>query len=138
MSEKMTLTRKVSGRVFTVELPAEREEETGQLAVHIDVAQAGELAIAAALALEGPADGASFRFMRTTLGLRATELAGWLDVRAETLSRWETAERDVDRTAWLALGTLVLERLGRATDLQVRMQGLVDGVKPAKEARISL
>ena len=88
MSEKMTLTRKVSGRVFTVELPAEREEETGQLAVHIDVAQAGELAIAAALALEGPADGASFRFMRTTLGLRATELAGWLDVRAETLSSW--------------------------------------------------
>ena len=47
--------------------------------------------------------------MRKSVPLSAVELASLLRVAPETISRWETGERAVDRAAWLVVRALVLE-----------------------------
>jgi DNA-binding transcriptional regulator YiaG len=66
-----------------------------------------ELAAAAELARLGRRSGPALRFMRKALGYRAVELAA-LDVAPETLSRWETGEREVEGRAFALVGLLVL------------------------------
>lgn len=133
----MQINRKVDGRTYSVEVPTV-ERTPGEVGVNAVVLGRAELAIAAALALESPVGAEGFRFMRGALGLRAVDLAAMLDVNPQTVSRWERGETAVDRAAWLALGTLVLERLEQPPQLQVRMQRLVQGFKPPKQVRLEL
>src|SRR5579872_4102115 len=58
-----------------------------------------ELAVALELGRRGMISGPAFKFMRKTLGMRATDLTRMLWVADETISWWETGERDVDRPA---------------------------------------
>lgn len=66
-----------------------------------------ELAIAAelALALAGPIHKDTFKVMRGALGETAKAVAALLGVSAETVSRWETGARDVERFACWPLVT---------------------------------
>jgi DNA-binding transcriptional regulator YiaG len=137
MPETMTIARKVSGRRFSVEVPAEREPD-GELSVSLEHARAAELAIAAALATEGPLDGESFRYMRGALGIEARRLAELIGVSAETVSRWENDVSPVSRAAWLMLGTLVMERAGRGPGSLERLQHLAEGEPPPKDVRLTL
>jgi putative zinc finger/helix-turn-helix YgiT family protein len=50
--------------------------------------------------------GAAIRFARKSLGLRQEDLAQLLDVRTETVSRWEQQPK-VDRVSRLAVAALV-------------------------------
>jgi len=71
------------------------------------------------LAQEGILSGEAFRFMRKTIGFRAKELAKLLDLRPETLSRWEKGHRQPDKKAMMVMGDLVLDFLkGKDTTLQ--------------------
>ena len=47
-----------------------------------------------------------FRFVRTLTGFKANEVAAMLDVRPETVSRWERGEVEIPRLAAFALGEL--------------------------------
>ena len=48
-------------------------------------------------------DGAVMRYARKAIGLRQVDLAGLLGYAPETLSRWETGDLPIPRTAELAL-----------------------------------
>jgi DNA-binding XRE family transcriptional regulator len=63
--------------------------------------------IASGLVARGIRTGKEFRFVRKVAGLKATEVAGILDVRPETVSRWESGDYgNVPRLAAFALGEL--------------------------------
>ena len=138
MNKTQPITRKVSGRVFSVDVPVTVDPETGELEVAFADAQRAELAIASALAGEGPVDGESFRFMRAALGLPARKVGHLLGVSVETISRWENGARDVDRAAWFALGELVLEAAGRPVNARARMERIADGNKPSRDRLVEL
>jgi DNA-binding transcriptional regulator YiaG len=138
MKDTKPITRKVSGRIISVDVPVSTDRESGEHTVHAKDLGRAELAIASLLAQEGPVDGESFRFMRGALGIAARALAPLLGVAHETISRWENAARDVDRAAWLALGDLVLEAAGKPTDARARMERIAGGKKPPKARHVSL
>lgn len=117
-----TISREVAGRSYQVQVPAERHGE--RILVPDDVTKAAEAAIAAKVA-EGPISGAAFAFLRRSLGLTAAQLGERLDVRPETISRWENDVADVGRTEWLALGGLALERAGRPAATRERIAELI-------------
>lgn len=64
-----------------------------------------EQAVAAAYVKRGIHTGREFKAVRKALGLKGTEAARILDVRPETLSRWEN-DGEVPRLAAFALGEL--------------------------------
>ena len=66
------------------------------------------------LATHGPMTGKTFMAIRKALPLTAVETAVLLDVSAETISRWETGERDVPRSAWISVSELLLHPADRA------------------------
>lgn len=65
-----------------------------------------ERAVAAALVKRGVRSAKEFKFVRKVAGLRANELAELLDVRPETVSRWERGEVEIPRTVAFALGEM--------------------------------
>lgn len=135
MRETITVTRRVSGRVFVVEVRAEREPD-GELSISGEDLGAAETAIARSLASEGPVDGASFRFMRGALGLEAQRFAAFVGVPPETVSEWESGALPMHRAAWLVLTTLVLgdEGGGRLA----RLERLAVAEPPPDEIRLTL
>ena len=86
--KKMVLRRKIAGRTYSVEVPV-RVADDGEEVVDGEVAVAADLAIAAAIAADGPVAGETFSWMRRAAGLQAKFLAELLDVRPESVSRWE-------------------------------------------------
>jgi putative zinc finger/helix-turn-helix YgiT family protein len=63
-----------------------------------------ELEAAHLLVARGIRTGVEFKFIRKLAGLRANELAEMLDVRPETVSRWERGEVEIPRAVAYALG----------------------------------
>jgi putative zinc finger/helix-turn-helix YgiT family protein len=102
--------RTVGGHVFVGEVTASSCPKCGEVYYDGQALERLEVAVARELAERGLVSGAAFKFMRKALGMRAADLAELLDVAAETVSRWETGERPVDRAAWTALGGLVVDR----------------------------
>lgn len=137
---KATVTerRKVAGQTFTAELPASRCHGCGETFVDATALESFELAIARELATSGASSGEAFRFQRKTLGYTAAELADLLGVAPETVSRWETGQRDVDRGALVAIGSLVLDRAeGRTTTLD-RLRALREPPRLAKVVTLNI
>jgi DNA-binding transcriptional regulator YiaG len=81
-----------------------------------------ELAFAGFVSRAGTGSGHAFRLFRKALGLRATQLAQWLNLRPETLSRWENRQGTVDRAAWPVLAAMVEDRLEGRTRTLDRVQ----------------
>src|SRR5689334_13025966 len=125
----------VAGRTFAASLPAKRCEACGEVYIDGSVVAAFERAVDLALAQEGPARGETFRRLRKTLGLRAVELAELLDIRAETISRWETGATAVDRAAWATLAAMMIERAENSTAMLDRLRALHE---PPKLAKVTL
>jgi DNA-binding XRE family transcriptional regulator len=115
----------VAGRTFSRMVPVLRCEKCGETYFRGPELQAVELEAAGVIAREGPSDGATFKFMRKALGLRAVELAELLNVAPETLSRWEHAQRPVDRASWIALSAMVLDKLEGRTATLDRLRALL-------------
>lgn len=135
---EFTFRKEVSGRLFTATLPALTCPVCGETVVDGKVLLQKEREIGAALAREGPVDGASFRFMRTTLRLRAADLAVLLDVTPETISKWENGRNPVLRTAWLVVADMALENVekDKRKPLRERLQALAKGKRPRKRVRL--
>lgn len=64
---------------------------------------------ARAIVERGIRDGEEFAFVRKATKYRAADVAELLDVRPETVSRWERGEAEVPRAARFSLGQLLLE-----------------------------
>lgn len=93
-----------------------------------------ERAIAQHIAEHGPVSGEAFKWMRKAgLAMRAVDLAALLGVAPETLSRWETGEREVPRAEWAAVAALVLEQPREKRPMLERLQRLAKG--PPKATR---
>lgn len=135
--KKMVLRRKIAGRTYSIEVPV-RVADDGEQVVDGEVAVAADLAIAAAIASDGPVAGETFSWMRRAVGLQAKVLAELLDVRPESVSRWERGERPMDRAAWLLLADLILERAGRRLPVLDLMKKIAARSSTRKEVRVEM
>lgn len=77
--------------------------------------------------------GEELRFARKALSLRQVDLADLLDVRGETVSRWETGAEDFPRQAQLAVLALLTEMLQHG-ELRRPIVSASDGAKVLKAA----
>lgn len=114
----------VAGHRFIRTLPAQRCSRCGAETVEGADIQGFEWLVAGELARHGEVSPQSFSFMRRVLGLKAAELADLLDVRPETISRWENAKQSIERRAAALLASMVIDKLeGRSSTLE-RLQTL--------------
>ncbi len=95
-----------------------------------------ELVVAAKLGEAGEASGPAFKHMRKAIGMKATDLAVLLDVRPETISRWETDAQPVERRALALLVALVADELAGSTATLDRLRALAKPRKLAKSVRV--
>lgn len=121
-----TIETQVDEHTFVVEAPAQECTKCGEKYVTGVVHENLDLLVAQKLSQAGILSGAVFRFMRKTLGLRAVQLAQLLSVTAETVSRWETEKREVDRAAFVVVGTMISDALAHRTDTIDRLRVLVE------------
>lgn len=113
------IDRTIGGRTFKTEVAARRCADCGEETYAGRDLAAFDLAVAGELARHGEVSAEGFSFMRRALGLKAVELAEWLDVTHETVSRWEHGRQPVERRAAAILSAMVLDRLeGRSTTLE--------------------
>lgn len=130
--------KEVSERVFTATVAALVCPVCGEKVIDGKVLLQKEREVAASLAREGPVDGESFRFMRTTLRLRAADLAILLDVTPETISKWENGKNPVLRAAWVVVSDMALENAEKDGNrpLRDRLQALAKGKRARKRVRL--
>lgn len=64
--------------------------------------------VARAVARRGIRTAEEFKFVRKATGYRAADVAELLDVRPETISRWERGEADIPRAALYVVTQLLL------------------------------
>jgi len=95
-------------------------ERCGRLAKPAAVARIAALTALRQVAISGRVNGESFRFMRTTMGLQAKEVAHLLGLGVGTISRWENDVRDLDPRAWTLLACLALEYVDGETEPRTR------------------
>jgi DNA-binding transcriptional regulator YiaG len=133
--EKLT----IAGRTFAAKVSVTSCSSCDDSRVPLEELERFELAVAAELAKAGARSGEAMRFMRKAIGLRASDLASLLDVAPETLSRWETGEREAPRVYFAALGGMVLDRVAGSTATADRLCALRgDGPKPPRVVRLDL
>lgn len=84
----------VAGSEFVSELPGRRCAKCHVATVEGAAGARYELLVAAELVKRGLRGGDTFRFIRKALGMRAADLARVMNVAPETVSRWETAQRE--------------------------------------------
>jgi putative zinc finger/helix-turn-helix YgiT family protein len=118
---------------FWARLPVTLCPKCGESYMDHDVLARFERAVAQHLAETGPATGETFRFMRKATGLPAKEAAALLSTTPETVSRWETGSRPMDRNAWTTLSALVLDELGGKHEMRERLRKL--DTKPPKKTK---
>lgn len=126
----------VAGHRFLVTISAKSCAACGTSYLDAASVEQGELEIACWLALRGPPDGAALRCVRKALGVRAIDVADLLGVTAETVSRWETGQRRVDRAAWIVLGTLLLEKAEVAAHTRERLERLSSPMPRARAIKL--
>ena len=134
----ITLKRTIGGRTLSAVIPARWDAEVEDYTASADAAHAGELAVAVELARTGPIHGEAFSWMRRCIGLSARKLAEILDVRHETISRWENGAAPVDRAAWLVLGDLVLDHAGAHAPTMERAERLAARKRPPSRTVVAV
>jgi len=126
------LTITVAGVEFASELPGRRCPACGYSTVDGAAAVRFELLVAEELVKRGLRGGASFKFMRKALGMKAIEIAKAFNVAPETVSRWENGQREVDWPEFMLLGFLIDDKLAGRTTTLSRLQALAEPVQEGK------
>lgn len=83
-----------------------------------------ELLVAQRLIESGIRTGAVIRYVRKVLALRANELSELLDVKPETVSRWENDKVAPDRILLTVLGGLIADQLSHRSETLDRLRAL--------------
>ncbi len=108
--KRVTHTLTVSGVELTGEVAQDACAKCDEATMELAELGRFEVAAAAALARHGVCTGESFKFIRKTLGMRAADVGVVLGVAPETISRWETGQREVDRHVFAMLGELAIAK----------------------------
>ncbi|MSP17533.1 MAG: helix-turn-helix domain-containing protein [Myxococcales bacterium] len=138
MDAKVERVREVTGRLFSTVLPARRCANCGEEYFTLADLARFDLAVARSLADAGVFDAPAVLFMRKALGLPAKDLAALLDVRAETLSRWENGKTPlVDRPVKAVLHQLVSDRAAGASTTESYLRSLVKPRRLAKRVKVA-
>jgi DNA-binding transcriptional regulator YiaG len=103
----------VDGARFVGTLPGHKCASCEGTQIALDDLMRFDHAVAMHLAEHGPVSGATLRYMRKSIPLAAADLAALLHVAPETVSRWETGDRAVDRAAWLVVRGMLLDPRAR-------------------------
>ncbi len=115
-SETLTVKLPRSGVVAAIAAPARRCAGCGQVRFDEEAVRRAHLAVGCALADRGVQTGDALRHMRSTLLLRAADLAHLLGVTPETISHWETGRLPPARAAFVVVAAMVDDvRAGRTT-----------------------
>lgn len=117
MRRTVERTRHVAGHAFTAELPARVCTSCGESYFSDDDVAAFDLAVAAKLAEAGITDAEALKFMRKVTGLNGKDFAELLEVRPETVSRWEKNKRPIDRATYAIIRQLIFDRLHGTTTM---------------------
>jgi putative zinc finger/helix-turn-helix YgiT family protein len=80
--------------------------------------------VAKEFAEAGVTSGEALRFIRKAAGVPAADFAALLDVRPETVSRWEHDKRPIDRGSYAVLHQLLLDKLAESTATADYLRGL--------------
>ena len=135
-STRKNQTQTVAGRTFVVTVAAGACRACASVFMEHASLERAEVQIACALARYGPLSGEAFRYVRKTLGMKAIGIAELLGVTPETISRWENGQRALDQTAWLAIGSIMLEHAGKKPETLERLRQLRALGAGAKEIHI--
>ncbi len=118
------LKRHVRARVFAGKLPAQECSSCGmRYYAGPDLARF-DLAVALALVNAGVTESEALRFMRKVTGLNGKEFAELLEVRPETVSRWEQDKRPIDRASYAIIRQLLADRLHGVTEMADYLRSL--------------
>jgi putative zinc finger/helix-turn-helix YgiT family protein len=134
---EVPVERTLGGRTFKADVPADICTSCGETLVSSEDLGRFESAVAAELARAGASSGDALKFMRKEIPLSAVAMAELVDVAPETLSRWETGERDAPRAYVATLGALVLDAQGSSVTLD-RLKALRERPSLAKVVRVEL
>jgi putative zinc finger/helix-turn-helix YgiT family protein len=118
------VTMRVGDETFDVRVPARRCAACDEVYTDAAALARAELTVAEHLANAGRVSGPALRFMRKALGLRAVDLAEQLDMSPETVSRWETGEREVPGFAFAVVGGLVVDRIAGRHETADRLRAI--------------
>lgn len=130
--------RDVAGHRFTASLPAEVCATCGAAFFRSSDLGRFDRAAAHALLEAGEAGPEAVRFLRNSVPLQARELADLLDVRPETVSRWENGKRPIDRASYATLRQLVEESARRERPTLDYLRALRKPRKLAKRVRLDV
>jgi putative zinc finger/helix-turn-helix YgiT family protein len=131
------LPQTVAGIEFRAELAIERCTACGERYYALNDLAAMELAIAVELAALGVCTPESFKYIRKTLGFRASDVAELLDVTDQTVSRWERGATTVDHTAFAVLAALASDRRKGSTEMLDRLAAVRAPKQPRKPVIVS-
>lgn len=137
-ASRIQQTQKIGEREFVVVVAALTCHNCAAVYLEHGSLQRAELEIGGELARHGPPSGEAFRYLRKSLEMRASSLASLLGVTPETISRWENGQRTVDRTAWIVLGSLVLESSNAHPGTLGRLRALRSAEPAVRETHIDV
>ncbi len=130
--------RHVAGHAFTARLPSQICSSCGTAYFADEDVASFDLHVAAKLAEAGIADAAALKFMRKVTGLNGKEFAGLLEVRPETVSRWEQGRRPIDRSTYAIIRQLIFDRLQGKTTTADWLRSLRKPKRLPKNVRVHL
>ncbi len=128
----------VCGHTFTAQLPAEKCEACGQIAIQGHDMKLFELRVAIELAKAGVRTSEAFRFLRKAVGLDAAGLGELLDVPEDFVGYWEKGEWPVDPRAHAVLCSLVLAKFEHKPATLDCLAVLREPRKLARKVRVTL
>ena len=128
----------VCGHTFTANLPAEKCEACGQIAIQGHDMKLFELRIAVELAKAGLRSGECFKYLRKALGLDPAGLADLLDVPEDFVGYWEKGEWPVDPRAHAVLCSFVLGKFEQRPSSLDCLAVLRQPRKLARKVRLTL
>ncbi len=128
----------VGGHRFRAFVPGQECRECGEGFYEIRTLARFDQLVAKELVDAGVKSGEVLRFIRKAAGVPAADLAALLDVRPETVSRWEHDKRPIDRGSYAVLHQLLIEKLAESTATADYLRGLSKAKRLPKTVQLEV
>jgi putative zinc finger/helix-turn-helix YgiT family protein len=137
VEERQPVTREVGDRTFEGLVKGWRCSSCGDCYHDGPDLGAFEEAAAKWLAEHGVRTPQELKFMRKAAGIRAADLANWLDVTPETISHWETGKHAPDVVTRSTIASIVIDTLRGESSTRDRLhaQGHPEGTRNVRLGR---
>jgi putative zinc finger/helix-turn-helix YgiT family protein len=128
----------VGGHRFRAFVPGQECRSCGETFFEARTLARFDQLVAKELAEAGVKSGEALRFIRKAAGVPAADFAALLDVRPETVSRWEHDRRPIDRGSYAVLHQLLLDNLAASTATVDYLRGLGKGKRLPKTVKVEV